>query len=271
MSKKYELMLWLGDTLGWTPSSSLLTEFDEPWTAYWAVVNLSSYAFDPAVYGLRTVGSGEEPRFLKDLLPAGGEGDFQAWRGFGEGRYFDTLEEARAWIVEATSPHPWARVVQHSLDVYHLPQRHAFDPRRLPEDFFVSGGPRHWLTIEEVLGLAPPNAPDALTASVAPPPEATEPHSPTGVKYDGGKLDWTLLPFEALEEVVKVLQFGVEKYARDNWRIVDDAENRYERAGFRHRVARLQGEETDPESGCDHLAHEAACLLFQLALKKNRS
>jgi hypothetical protein len=86
-----------------------------------------------------------------------------------------------------------------------------------------------------------------------------------GVKYDSSKLDFTLLPWESLEEVVRVLEYGAKKYARDNWRLI--SAERYEAAGLRHRVARLRGEENDPESGFSHLAHEACCLLFQIALR----
>ncbi|HKE56465.1 MAG TPA: dATP/dGTP diphosphohydrolase domain-containing protein [Pyrinomonadaceae bacterium] len=38
-----------------------------------------------------------------------------------------------------------------------------------------------------------------------------------GVKKDLGKLRWSLLPWDALEEVVKVLMFGASKYADRNW------------------------------------------------------
>lgn len=88
-----------------------------------------------------------------------------------------------------------------------------------------------------------------------------------GRKDDKGKLDYTLLPWDAITEVVKVLQHGCEKYQRDNWMHVPNAAARYEAAGMRHRIARLQGEDKDPESGLSHLAHEATCLLFQLWFK----
>ena len=35
------------------------------------------------------------------------------------------------------------------------------------------------------------------------------------MKYDNDKLDYTLLPFDALEKVTKVLEFGAKKYSRD--------------------------------------------------------
>ena len=37
------------------------------------------------------------------------------------------------------------------------------------------------------------------------------------VKHDDGKADWSLVPFESLEGMVKVLEFGAQKYAGWNW------------------------------------------------------
>ena len=94
-------------------------------------------------------------------------------------------------------------------------------------------------------------------------PPVDEPTTPTkGVKYDAGKLDWTLVPFDALEGVVRVLQFGERKYARDNWKIIEDAEARYHKATLRHLFAMLSGEERDAESGELHIDHAITCLLF---------
>ncbi len=38
----------------------------------------------------------------------------------------------------------------------------------------------------------------------------------TGRKFDGGKLEYGLLPPFALEETVKVLTFGAQKYEPEN-------------------------------------------------------
>ncbi len=83
-----------------------------------------------------------------------------------------------------------------------------------------------------------------------------------GRKDDIGKLDWTLLPMDVLEDVVKVLEYGARKYERENWKYVKDAVHRYEAAFFRHAVAYINGEKIDPESGLPHLAHATNCLLF---------
>ena len=85
-----------------------------------------------------------------------------------------------------------------------------------------------------------------------------------GRKFDGGKLEYGLLPPLALEETVKVLTFGAQKYARDNWQIVPDAKRRYFDAVQRHMWAWKQGEQMDPESGIHHLAHAMCGLMFLL-------
>jgi len=90
-----------------------------------------------------------------------------------------------------------------------------------------------------------------------------------GAKFDDGKLDWTLLPWDSLEEVVRVLEFGAKKYSVDNWKKVPDGRARYVRAAFRHLIASARGEEKDPESGLSHFAHGVCCLLFALHFEKN--
>ncbi len=89
-----------------------------------------------------------------------------------------------------------------------------------------------------------------------------------GRKFDAGKLDYTLVPWDGLEEVVKVLEFGARKYARDNWQQVEGGMQRYQAAAFRHMIAYNQGEKVDPETGLSHLAHAGCCLLFLLSLEK---
>jgi hypothetical protein len=83
-----------------------------------------------------------------------------------------------------------------------------------------------------------------------------------GRKYDGDKLEYGLLPPFALEETVKVLTFGAQKYERDNWQKVPDSKRRYFDALQRHVWAWKQGEQFDEESGIHHLAHAMCCLMF---------
>ena len=85
---------------------------------------------------------------------------------------------------------------------------------------------------------------------------------PLGRKFDGGKLEYGLLPPYALQETVKVLTFGAQKYERNNWIHVDDGIRRYFDALQRHVWAWKMGENIDPESGLHHLAHAMCCLMF---------
>ena len=89
-----------------------------------------------------------------------------------------------------------------------------------------------------------------------------------GRKFDAGKLDYTLVPWDGLEEIVKVLEFGARKYARDNWKHVEGGDVRYLAAAFRHLIAYNTGEKVDQETGISHLAHAGCCLLFLLSLEK---
>jgi hypothetical protein len=78
-----------------------------------------------------------------------------------------------------------------------------------------------------------------------------------GIKYDGGKLRWDLLPLHLVEKVVEVYTFGSQKYADNTWQNLDEGYNRYKAALFRHLVAHEKGETVDPESKLPHLAHVA--------------
>lgn len=82
-----------------------------------------------------------------------------------------------------------------------------------------------------------------------------------GLKFDSGKLLWHLLPWKPLEEVVKVMTFGAEKYEENSWQCVKPTV-RYLDAAHRHIFAYETGEMYDGESKIHHLAHAVCCLLF---------
>lgn len=89
-----------------------------------------------------------------------------------------------------------------------------------------------------------------------------------GMKFDNDKLDYTLVPWVGVEEITKVLEFGAKKYARDNWKYVENADTRYLAAAFRHLIQYNEGELKDRETGLSHLAHAGCCILFLLSLEK---
>ena len=88
-----------------------------------------------------------------------------------------------------------------------------------------------------------------------------------GVKYDSKKPKMNLLPPKAIVEISKVLTFGAAKYDAENWRKLDDLQNRYTAGALRHIFAHMDGEELDPETNLSHLAHAMCCLLFKLEIE----
>ena len=91
--------------------------------------------------------------------------------------------------------------------------------------------------------------------------------SSEGIKYDSAKPKMNLLPPKAIVEVAKVLTFGAEKYDAENWRKLDDLQNRYTAGALRHIFAHMDGEKLDPETGLSHMAHALCCLLFKLEIE----
>lgn len=86
-------------------------------------------------------------------------------------------------------------------------------------------------------------------------------------KHDQGKSRYSLIPPLAEEEMVKVLTFGANKYAPNNWQNVDDM-SRYVDATLRHIASYRKGERNDAETNLHHLAHAMCCLAFIVDLEK---
>lgn len=86
----------------------------------------------------------------------------------------------------------------------------------------------------------------------------------SGKKYDNGKTMYHLLPYEALEQVARVMMFGAKKYGINNWR-GGMKHSRLWDAALRHLVATRNGESHDSETSLLHTAHAACCVLFLLS------
>lgn len=90
-----------------------------------------------------------------------------------------------------------------------------------------------------------------------------------GVKLDEGKprMGLVLGGFaDALLEVGRVGTFGAEKYTDNGWQSVENGEERYTDALFRHLLKYKLGEEFDRESHIRHLSHVAWNALAILSL-----
>ena len=81
---------------------------------------------------------------------------------------------------------------------------------------------------------------------------------------------FSLLPFDALDEIVRSYDYGAKKYSPHNWRRGYAWSLSFD-ALMRHLTAWWEGENIDPESGHSHLAHAGwhvlALLWFQLNAK----
>jgi hypothetical protein len=93
----------------------------------------------------------------------------------------------------------------------------------------------------------------------------------TPIKHDNKKHNWSLMPFEALEEVVEVLELGAQKYGSWNWKQGSGFNwTRVASAALRHIFAWMRGQTLDPETNKNHLAHAVCNLLFLLYYNKNK-
>lgn len=81
------------------------------------------------------------------------------------------------------------------------------------------------------------------------------------MRFNESKPKYSLLSLKEMEPCVRVLEYGCQKYARDNWRkglpvseILDSM--------MRHICKLQQGEWLDDESGLPHIGHIQANALF---------
>lgn len=82
-----------------------------------------------------------------------------------------------------------------------------------------------------------------------------------GSRYNKNKPKWSLVSWSALEPMVKVLEFGAEKYAPWNWtkglKYTEICESM-----LRHVYAFLDGENDDKESKLSHVGHILCNAMF---------
>lgn len=97
-------------------------------------------------------------------------------------------------------------------------------------------------------------------------PEVSE----TGLRYNAGKPDWSLVNLRYLEPMVAALMFGAQKYGRHNWKKGMPISTIYA-STQRHLNAFMDdGEDADAESGVHHLGHVASNILLMLWMLQNK-
>lgn len=88
-------------------------------------------------------------------------------------------------------------------------------------------------------------------------------------RFNKGKLRWSLIDYKSIIPLVEALEYGANKYSRDNWKkglieheILDSIQ--------RHFVELVNGNDFDDESGVRHEGHIMANLMFLLYQKLNK-
>jgi hypothetical protein len=85
-----------------------------------------------------------------------------------------------------------------------------------------------------------------------------------GIKHDQKKIRWDLVPYDAVNEIAKILTFGAEKYSARNWENGMDWSRAFG-ALQRHLTRWFHGQDKDKETGLTHLANAGCCLFFLIA------
>ena len=82
-----------------------------------------------------------------------------------------------------------------------------------------------------------------------------------GIRLNAGKPRWSLLPQSSLIPMVRVLEFGAEKYQDHNWKkglsVVEICESLK-----RHLDSFMEGEDLDKESFLSHVGHIQCNAMF---------
>jgi hypothetical protein len=81
------------------------------------------------------------------------------------------------------------------------------------------------------------------------------------LRFNEGKVDWTLLDYKACEPLARAMMYGEKKYDRDNWKGHCEDPREHIQCAMRHLIAIIQGEEHD-ESGVRHSGHVMANMMM---------
>lgn len=90
-----------------------------------------------------------------------------------------------------------------------------------------------------------------------------------GLRFNEGKPRWGLVPQSSLIPMVRVLEFGANKYGNKNWQkglpVMEICESLK-----RHLDAFMEGEDNDKESGISHIGHIQCNAMFLQWMVENK-
>lgn len=88
-------------------------------------------------------------------------------------------------------------------------------------------------------------------------------------RFNKGKTQWSLVHFESISELPKVLEFGAKKYSRDNWKKGLDP-NEILDSMQRHLAQLIDGNTHDDESKLHHIGHIMCNCMFYMYHENNK-
>ncbi len=103
-------------------------------------------------------------------------------------------------------------------------------------------------------------------------PKLVAPPGPNALRYNSGKVDYTLIPVEAQTGEAAVWAKGAIKYGRNNFRKYwgDDTYSVVLASLLRHVMAVQRGELRDPETGEYHMSHVRANAAMLICYEEDR-
>jgi hypothetical protein len=109
-----------------------------------------------------------------------------------------------------------------------------------------------------------PETPEIITGNIIFETTAPTEHA-RGPKETNGKPDWAVFPFREAEAVVKVFEYGANKYGAPFTYRKGIPSGELWSAIMRHMIEIQNGNDIDAESGCLHTAHIAANAMMMLS------
>lgn len=88
------------------------------------------------------------------------------------------------------------------------------------------------------------------------------------MRFNSGKLKWSLVDFNALIPMVQVLMYGAKKYTPNNWK-KGLSKNEILESMLRHAFELLEGNLIDEESKEEHIGHIMCNALFYSYFTQN--
>ena len=76
------------------------------------------------------------------------------------------------------------------------------------------------------------------------------------------KVDWSEVPWEIIEYIPKVMNYGDRKHGKDTWKEVEDFETWFFNKIMRHITSWKNGNKIDQDSGYPALAHALVNILM---------